>query len=90
MCTGVNAPRFGGGFGAGYGMGGGMRARNGSGFGFRGGRGYGGGRAWGNTPAFGGGYPMAQSSLEERAATLEAELKTLRQRMAEMEKESAE
>ena len=91
VCTGVNAPRYGGEFGAGYGMGGGrgggMRARNG--FGFRGGMGYAGPRWWGNDPTGGGVYPEAQENLEERAAFLEAELKGVQQRMAEMEGKNA-
>jgi len=83
MCTGVNAPAYGG-FGPGYGMGGGMRARNGfgGGYGFQGGMGHGRGRGFGFIP--GGGYVETKENLEQRAAFLENELQAVRDRMDEL------
>jgi len=96
ICTGVNAPGIGWGYGAGYGRGGGMRARNGYGYGpgFRGGRAgrggaWGGGRWWGQSPDYAAVYPDARESLEERAAFLEAELASVKQRMEELNGDDA-
>jgi len=93
MCADVNdgGQDFSAGYGMGGGRGGGQRARNGFGAGFRGGRGGGYGAGWrNNASAFGATDPESVDSLEKRTALLEAELKGLRQRMADREKEATE
>lgn len=91
-CTGVNAPAtgwgYGAGFRAGYG-GGGMRLRCGLGAG-RGGRWAGG---WG-LPFAGAAFAPSpqdeQQALQNQARILEAELKAIQRRMAELDQRDAE
>lgn len=102
-CTGVNAPRvdqqynqgFGRGFGMRNGMGYGMRnGMGGQGFGFRGGRGGRGGFGYGRgmNSGFNSQYAaMPQNdpqALKDQAAYLEAELKTIQERIANLENET--
>ncbi|NDV18324.1 hypothetical protein GO013_02695 [Pseudodesulfovibrio sp. JC047] len=98
-CTGttttVNQP-YGQGFGRGFGMRNGMRngmGMGGQGFGYRRGRG-GAGYGWGMNPGFNTQYaPIPQDdqqALEEQAAFLEAELKTIQEQLATLRSEPQE
>ena len=90
VCTGTNAPRNDWGFGAGYGMGNRIRARNGSGLGYRNGRRAGNSGWLRNPPGYTPGYPDDQEYLNEKIASLEAELKAVQQRMSELKKGNVE